>query len=479
MKLIMRLLFAMIMVLSACNSVSEKPAPVVITGELENFEGKEVALRIMGEVIGKSMVVIPVKDGKFTTEVALSGPKLAIMTGGESFYSLVYLKPGATTDFKIDANNKMNGVEVLSADKEDQNKLPGIMKSLMGISIFSHPEWYAMSTEELDTVFEKYDAEFKAVEVSLSDAYLKKWVMFCYQFEKIKTKASYVSTLQDAEMQKRLKTFMPNVSFNKVIPSNDYANVNDFDFNNQMMLDIASDIEMDLSSLLRMKFALNGTEIKDANWAEMYVDMLAEVTYQPLYDAFAYQAFTKYGRPDDAWGKYIEKVAGKISDTALVSSMKKRRVKSIEREAKIKKITSAPVPTFTMETVDGEQKTIADFKGKFVLLDMWATWCGPCKMEIPHLQKKEEKYHDKVAFVSLSFDKKKQTWVDFVKKEKLTGIQVIAGENYDNFQNHYMITGFPTFILLGKDGKVINHSFLRPSSPGFDGFLEAMMKQHN
>lgn len=479
MKLIMRLLFVTIMVLSACNSVSEKPAPVVITGELENFEGKEVALLIMGEVIGKSMVVIPVKDGKFTTEVALNGPKLAVMTGGESFYSLVYLKPGATTNFKIDANNKMNGVQALSADKEDQNKLPAIMKSLMGLSIFSHPEWYAMSTEELDGVFEKYDAEFKGIEASLSDAYLKKWVLFNYQFEKIKTKASYVSTLQDADAQKRFKTFMPNVSFNKVIPPNDYANVNDFDFDNQMMLDIASDIEMDLGGFLRMKLTLNNVKVDNNDWTGTYLKMLEEITYQPLYDAFAFQAYRKYGRPDENWGAYMEKVSMKISDTSMVAELKSIRAKSIEKEERIKKITSAPVPTFTMETIDGKKKTIADFKGKFVLLDMWATWCGPCKMEIPHLQKKEEKYHDKVAFVSLSFDKKKQTWVDFVKKEKLTGIQVIAGENYDNFQNHYMITGFPTFILLGKDGKVINQSFLRPSSPGFDSFLEAMMKQHN
>ena len=228
-----------------------------------------------------------------------------------------------------------------------------------------------------------------------------------------------------------------------------------------------------------MKLKLNNVKLNENDWPGTYLKMLEEITYQPLYDAFAFQAYSKYGRPDDKWGAYMEKVSEKISDTALVAELKSMRVKSIEREERIKKITSAPVPTYTMETIDGKKKTIADFKGKFVLLDMWATWCGPCKLEIPHLQKKEEKYHDRVEFVSISFDANKETWVNFVKEKALTGVQVIAEENSKKIQHHYMVTGYPTFILLGKDGKVINHNFVRPSSPGFDSFLEAMMKQHN
>lgn len=466
----------MILVVSSCNSVNKEPTTLL--GSIENFDGNEITLQILGEVMGKNQVTIPVKDGKFTKELTLEGDKMAIMIGGRSFQTLIHLKPGATTTFEIDGSNQENTVQITSTDKESQEKLMDIMIALNQLSMYSHPEWLSMSTEELDILLTEYDTKFEVIKEGLPDPYLKEWVAFSYKLQKTRIRASYVVVLNDSVMQKRYKSFGPNISFNKVVPSNDYAKINDFDFDNQFMLDVTTDIEMDLSSLLRMKFALNGKEIKDDNWAEMYIEMLEEITYQPLYDAFAYQAFTKYQLPDDNWGIYIDEVAEKISDTSLVSDMKKRRTRSIEKEERIKIITSAPVPTFTMETIDGEKKTIADFKGKFVFLDMWATWCGPCKIEIPHLQLKEEKYHDKVTFLSLSFDKEKQTWIDFVKKEELTGIQAIVGENYDNFQSHYMITGFPTFILLGKDGKVINHNFIRPSSPGFDGFLESIIEQN-
>ncbi len=97
-------------------------------------------------------------------------------------------------------------------------------------------------------------------------------------------------------------------------------------------------------------------------------------------------------------------------------------------------------------------------------IDIWATWCGPCQREIPHLQKLEEKYHGKdIYFVSISCDNNKKAWENRVRAG-LKGIQ-LHFVNGDTFMNDYMIKGIPRFILLDKEGKIISVDMSRPSDP--------------
>ena len=101
---------------------------------------------------------------------------------------------------------------------------------------------------------------------------------------------------------------------------------------------------------------------------------------------------------------------------------------------------------------------------KYVYIDIWATWCGPCQREIPHLQKLEEKYHGKdIYFVSISCDNNKKAWENRVRAG-LKGIQ-LHFVNGDTFMNDYMIKGIPRFILLDKEGKIISVDMSRPSDP--------------
>ena len=84
---------------------------------------------------------------------------------------------------------------------------------------------------------------------------------------------------------------------------------------------------------------------------------------------------------------------------------------------------------FTYPDVNGKQVSLSDFKGKVVLIDVWATWCAPCRGEIPHLKKLEEEMKGMdVIFLGVSVDeaRNKQKWVDFIEQEKLGGIQVFV-----------------------------------------------------
>lgn len=129
-----------------------------------------------------------------------------------------------------------------------------------------------------------------------------------------------------------------------------------------------------------------------------------------------------------------------------------------------------PSPKFVnYENYDGSKTSLDDLKGKYVYIDVWATWCGPCKAEIPSLQRVEKEYHGKnIHFVSISVDKQKDhaKWKKMVKDMNLTGIQLIADNDFnsDFIRNGYMINAIPQFILLDPEGNIVTKSAPRPSN---------------
>ncbi|MBS9767348.1 MAG: TlpA family protein disulfide reductase [Flavobacteriaceae bacterium] len=138
---------------------------------------------------------------------------------------------------------------------------------------------------------------------------------------------------------------------------------------------------------------------------------------------------------------------------------------------KFKKLVKGnPSPIFeNYENYKGGKTSLKDFRGKYVYIDVWATWCGPCKGEIPHMKKVEEKYHGKkIAFVSISVDdlKNKEGWKKMVKEKEMAGVQLFADKSWKStFVNEYGINGIPRFIFLDKKGNIIDANAPRPSDP--------------
>jgi thiol-disulfide isomerase/thioredoxin len=143
-------------------------------------------------------------------------------------------------------------------------------------------------------------------------------------------------------------------------------------------------------------------------------------------------------------------------------------------------------PTFEgYENFNGETTSLADMRGKYVYIDVWATWCGPCIAEIPSLKKLEKEFHDRnISFVSISIDDAKRhggsmeiahdKWKKMVNEEALGGTQLFAPDGWESdFIKAYKIYGIPRFILLDPDGNIVSASAPRPSSDRLLELLES------
>ena len=138
----------------------------------------------------------------------------------------------------------------------------------------------------------------------------------------------------------------------------------------------------------------------------------------------------------------------------------------------------ADSPKFNYPDTNGKNVSLDDFKGKYVYVDVWATWCGPCKGEIPFLKKLDKEYKDKkIVFVSLSIDemKNKDKWLKMVKDENLQGVQIMADKAWNSdFVKAYNIRGIPRFILIDKEGKILNDNAPRPSNPNLKELFNSL-----
>jgi thiol-disulfide isomerase/thioredoxin len=145
-----------------------------------------------------------------------------------------------------------------------------------------------------------------------------------------------------------------------------------------------------------------------------------------------------------------------------------------------KKLNNSQAPNFDYENHKGGKVSLESLKGKYVYIDVWATWCGPCRAEIPFLKQAEEKYHGKnIEFVSISVDvdKDHEKWKAFVTDKALGGTQLYADKNWNSdFIKAFGINSIPRFILIDPNGVVVDADAKRPSNPKLSEQLDGLVK---
>ena len=153
---------------------------------------------------------------------------------------------------------------------------------------------------------------------------------------------------------------------------------------------------------------------------------------------------------DEALAK-LEKQSA-VSKT-LVDNYKKAQAEKKERMERMKE--GKPAPAFVCQNPKGKKLSPADFKGKVLVLDFWASWCGPCRQEIPNMKKFYEEFKGQdVEFLSVSIDAKEAAWRKAMKEENMAWPQGWVKDAGKEVMSLYQFGGIPFILVLDKDGNI-------------------------
>ncbi len=200
---------------------------------------------------------------------------------------------------------------------------------------------------------------------------------------------------------------------------------------------------------------------------------LAAIPNDLLKGYYALDRSSQFRTYDDEYIAYYNMIKPYLKNDYLIEKFK-------AFELTIRKFEKG-TDAFDIAGVDaqGKEHKLSDYKGTVVYVDVWATWCGPCKAQIPALKELEKKFHNQpITFLSISVDKPgdKSKWIDFVKKENLGGVQIIADKAFESeFAKAYEINAIPRFMLFDKEGKVITIDAPRPSEEKTEALLRQML----
>ncbi len=465
----MKNLFLLILVavlFAACSTKTTGPEPVSFGGEVLNPKDSVVYLKQLGtsiqDVMEGKVIDTFVLDTNNGIDVKINRNEgLYRIIHGRSFFD-VYLAPGKSLYFQFDAANPYETIAFQGKLKkaatylyERSNVLNELQKQRTAMYALSENEFLAKvdsSRQLLDSMLVQFSTNNSRFNESfiknqgLSNYYIT--AIWMVQYPKYRVYYSQADSI--APLSPGYKATLAAIDLNDSSSAHIPAYISFLGAKHEALVSEYYEAHLEEAEADRFAYYKSKWNIADSLFSvPIFSDYFR---YTSIRDMVRYESPELDQNLIEGFNKHVKTIAF-IEDVNT----------SIAAWDHLQKGMKAP--GFNYESIDGGTVALDSLLGNYVYIDVWATWCGPCKREIPYLKNLERTFHDQpVRFVSVSIDENKRAWRKMVTEQELSGIQLFAeGAWKSTITEQYNINGIPRFMLIDPEGNLISANASRPS----------------
>jgi len=459
-------------ILASCKP--EAKVNCLISGTVKNATDKEIKLTVGTRVDTLKLNA----DGTFSKEVSLTKPAEGILQGTKLYITL-YLDPGQDLAISVDGadfNKDLSFGGTLAAENDYiVKKGEGDQKNYALLNA-------AFRSPYTPADFKRIRDSIRLTEMDFLDKFTSESGTLDPAFtarQKTVIQFGYYGDLNNYPMMAGYyNTDKPE------IPADWYSFTNGLNLDDPSLLDISDAKYFITSYITSQALKISGVpQEKSYNNPEVRV-----ATFKYLQDNFKNPEFFNLiafeslkGTIDSEGPQGLDAQISEYMSRSTDEANKKTLQEMVDGWATM--AAGQPAPVFNLPDIDGKMVSLTDFAGKYVFIDYWATWCGPCKAEVPAYKQLIEDYKAKnIVFISISVDKEKAAWEKMVKegvpdmadKTKLIPMSWLQLHDAVRYNKIWLVKFIPTFVLIDMQGKIVNSRALRPSNPELRTVLDAL-----
>ena len=433
---------------TSCKNENKKK-PVIVSGKIENSNSD--TLKVLNRNQDLLKIIHLKKDGTFRDTLYISEDFYNLSDGKEQ--TQIYLKPKFDLNLHLNAKEFDESIRYTGNGANENNYLA---KKFLLEESFIKLNYYGYYAKLNEKDFLKQTDSLYNVQIN----FLNKFPNLDKDFVFIESKSLEFGKLLKYSTFENMKRFVTGNKDFKVSDSfpDPFADVN---LSNDKLLILSNYLFYIQSYFMKISRERINEDDENIDYTLEYVKTVKKkVQNHKIKEELLYLV----GKWNLNYTKKLDSVFNQIEPLFNNKEYLKEVTEKYEKLKKIEKGASSP--TFKLKDINGKTVSLNQLKGKLVYIDIWATWCLPCIKEIPSLKKMAEHFKEKdIQFVSICKSDLKKRWEKMVEEKELDGIQLFAPDENISFFKDYNVQGIPRFILIDKEGKIIDGNAKRPTNP--------------